>query len=122
MSIILFNAEIAQVSTRKDRTVKIILESATEIVDPNELASLFSLKANTVSVAIKESTFSQDDISAIPEPADPSVRKSESVRLRAVIWRWWEARGKQGDSTAFYKANMEQIINQIKEKLPPNNQ
>ena len=118
MHVILFTGEIAQVSTRKDRTVKIILESATEIVDPNELASLFSLKANTVSVAIKESAFSDEDISAIPEPVDPSIKKSESERLRAVIWRWWEARGKQGDSNAFYKANMEQIINQIKEKLP----
>lgn len=117
MSIILFTGEIGQVTTRKDRTVRIVLESATELTDPMELAALFSLKANTVNVAIKESTFSQQDVEAIPEPERIEDSKSPASRLRGTLWVWWDQKGRTGDFESFYRVHMDRLVNQIKEKL-----
>jgi len=43
--------------------------------------------------------------------------KTPSERMRAVIWRIWEANGKKGDFDTYYKSTMEKIIDQLKEKL-----
>lgn len=43
--------------------------------------------------------------------------KSPSVRLRAVIYRYWESRGSQGDSEAFYQKQVDGIIEQYKKLL-----
>ena len=37
--------------------------------------------------------------------------KKPSVRLRAVLYRVWEAKGKQGDSDVFYRQELERVIN-----------
>ena len=43
--------------------------------------------------------------------------KTPSQRMRAVIWRIWEANGKKGKAEDYYKSTMEKIIDQLKEKL-----
>ena len=43
--------------------------------------------------------------------------KTPSERMRAVIWRIWEANGKKGNAEDYYKSTMEKIIDQLKEKL-----
>lgn len=117
MSVVLFQGEISQISTRKDRTVKIVLESALELTDPLELSALFGLKANQVTVAIKEGGFRDKDIDAIPEPEQDVGQKPPGVRLRGSLYRLWEQQGKHGDFELYYKTAMERIINTVKEKL-----
>ncbi len=117
MSIVLFQGEISQISTRKDRTVKIVVESAMELNDPDELSKLFSLKANTVYVAIKESDFKKEDTDAIPEPEMDVGEKRPGVRLRGSLFRLWEQQGRHGDFEIYYKTSMERLINNVKEKL-----
>jgi hypothetical protein len=51
------------------------------------------------------------------EDAESDDLKSPSKRLRAVIYRFWEQIGKEGDFNQFYSKKMEYIINQFKEKL-----
>ena len=43
--------------------------------------------------------------------------KSQSQRIRNVMYVWWEQKGKQGEFRDFYKEKTEQIIEQIKSKL-----
>jgi hypothetical protein len=43
--------------------------------------------------------------------------KSQSQRIRNVMYVWWEQKGKQGEFKEFYKDKTEQIIEQIKSKL-----
>jgi hypothetical protein len=45
--------------------------------------------------------------------------KTPSMRLRAVLFRWWEQSPEttRGDFENFYRRKMEKIIEQLKEKL-----
>lgn len=66
-------------------------------------------------ILFKENEFSDSDIPK--EAAELDDLKSPSKRLRAVIYRFWEQMGKEGDFNQFYSKKMEYIINQFKEKL-----
>ncbi len=101
-----------------DHSIKVIIKSATEITDKDELASLFALRKDLVTIAIKEGSFTNEDAEAIPEP-DPDFKGEKSVgqRIRAVMYRWWEQKGKPQEFELFYKIQGEKIINSIKEKL-----
>jgi len=58
------------------------------------------------------------DVKIPDEKADSMTgQKTQAQRLRAVIYLLWEQRGKKGSSEDFYRSYMEQIIDQIKEKL-----
>jgi len=43
--------------------------------------------------------------------------KTSSQRLRGVMYVWYEQLGKQGEFEDFYKSKMNNIIEQIKQKL-----
>lgn len=43
--------------------------------------------------------------------------KTQAQRLRGVIYRLWEQNGKKGDSESYYKSVMENLIDQLKDKL-----
>lgn len=116
--IIHIQGHIGGVSTLKDRTVKLTIISAKEMTDPNELAQLFSINEEVVSIGMKVGHISKEDMIDIPEPQkDYRDEKSPGQRLRSAWFRLWEQQGKQGDFETFYKNQMERLINQIKEKL-----
>lgn len=46
--------------------------------------------------------------------------KKPSQRLRAVLYRFWESKGKQGDFEMFYRGKVEEMIDHYKAKLPRN--
>lgn len=117
MSTLLFQGEIGEVKTRKDRTIRLTLESSMEITDPLELAGLFGLRANSVYVAIKDSNFNDEDVNAIPEPQRMEHEKSPALRLRNVLFLLWKQQGEKGNFEVFYQASLEKLINQVKEKL-----
>jgi len=49
--------------------------------------------------------------------AKPKKPKSQSVRLRAVLYRLWEQEDQVSDPEEFYNIKMEGIINHFKNKL-----
>lgn len=52
------------------------------------------------------------------EKADSMVgQKTQAQRLRGVIYRYWESKGKPGDSETFYRSQLEYLINGYKEKI-----
>jgi hypothetical protein len=59
------------------------------------------------------------DIVDIPdEKADSMIgQKTQAQRLRGVIYRIWEQKGKQGDSESFYRSYMERLIEREKAHL-----
>ena len=50
-------------------------------------------------------------------PLDADERKTPSQRLRGCLFRLYEQRGKNGDFEIFYRAQMERIIDAVKNKL-----
>lgn len=59
----------------------------------------------------------------IPEtvsaPRKETGNKTPSQRLRAVIYREWEQRGRPGDQEEYYTQRMSRIIGSVKEQLEP---
>ena len=52
------------------------------------------------------------------EKADSMTgQKTQAQRLRGVIFRLWEQNGNKGDSETYYRAMLEKVIDQFKEKL-----
>lgn len=60
-----------------------------------------------------------EEITDIPdERADSMIgQKTQAQRLRGVIYKIYEKRGKQGDFESFYKAYMERVIEREKSNL-----
>lgn len=116
--IVIFQGHIAQVATRRDRSVKMVFETASEITDSVELSRLFALTDDVVSLAIKPGRFTDHEVINIPEP-EPDFRdeKSPGQRLRAVVFRYWESKGKPGPFDSFYRTQIENLISQYKDKL-----
>lgn len=52
-------------------------------------------------------------------PKDLNETKTQSQRLRAVLFRNWENEGAQVNFELYYHTEMEAIIEQRKAKLPP---
>lgn len=115
---IIFQGNIDGVKTRKDRSVKIELVTALEMTNPEEMAKLFSLSNEAVSIAMKVGHISDEEALNIPEPQkDYREEKSPSQRLKAVWYLLWKQQGEQGDFDTYYKRSMNRVIDQIKEKL-----
>lgn len=99
------NAIIDKVSTLKDGSVRVSL--ITRALTPTQMAELF-FWVNKEILAIDIDEWNKDD-------------KSPSQRLRWVLYRLWEQSSDQerynNEFELFYRAKLERIIDQLKEKL-----
>jgi len=117
---ILLNAEVESVSTRKDRTIKLVL--GTQEMKPQEAGELFGLQNSLIAVGIKSASLTQSEIELLKQSKieidDIPESKSPSQRLRAVLYRLWEqSDGGYSDFPLFYVSKMEKLIEHFKEKL-----
>lgn len=114
---ILFQAVVEAVSTRKDKTVKVVL--GTNEMTPADGAKLLSLSSSHCFVYIKDNPVVDAEISEIDsaEIAE-STGKTQSQRLRGVLYRNWE-KNNEGFAKfdSYYIHKTEQIINHLKSKL-----
>ena len=112
-------AQIENVSTRADRTMKVVIgtQEATQ-----QAAELVMLNQKLVYVAIKETQFGEQETEALEVLQSEFVddtKKKPSARLRAVLYRVWEQDNKGfTDFNLFYLHEMERIIGHYKAKLP----
>lgn len=53
----------------------------------------------------------------VPEDVAESGTKTPSQRLRGVLFIWWQQKGSKGDFEAFYRTQMEKLIDFIKGQL-----
>ncbi len=111
------SAMIESVSTRRDRTYKIIL--GTQELPPNEAAEVLALHQNICYVALKPEPFTTTDIDNLKElKTDFAGIKSDSQRLRAVLYVLHEQEnGGFADFTSFYTHHLNKIIDHYKSKL-----
>lgn len=58
-----------------------------------------------------------EDIKNLPKIELEEGEKSPSIRLRAVLYVYWEEKKVGGSFDSFYKKQMERFIQTIKEKL-----
>jgi hypothetical protein len=58
-------------------------------------------------------------VAEIPTTEADSGTKSQSQRLRDVIFIMWKQKGGRGDYETYYRLTMEKLIEYIKDKLEP---
>lgn len=112
---IVLPASLNPVSRRKDRSVKLSLE--TRELSSDEILTLMSLEGEEMWLCLAPN---QDEIE-VPEEAAHVDTKSPSERLRSVLYVLYNqeiAKGKYtGLFTAFYAERMEKLITFLKDKL-----
>ncbi len=115
---IVLNATVENLSTRADRTVKIVIGTQENV----KAAELFALQGQLVTVGISTNGLKPDEIELLRtskfEIDDIPDGKSPSQRLRNTLFRNWEqANGGYSDFNLYYLNKMETIINHYKSKL-----
>jgi len=112
---VLMPAQLSSVNTLKDRSIK--LTFTTRELGGDDSATLFNLAHGEGWLLFS----ANDDVAEADVPlekADPMIgQKSQSQRLRGVIYVLWEQRGRSGSYEDFYRSYTERLIEQIKEQL-----
>jgi hypothetical protein len=115
-----FGAAVEGVSTRKDKTLTIRL--GTQELPGETAGQLFGMQNAFVYVALKEEDFGRDEIEALEALEADAIedhRKTQSQRLRAVLFLNWKYDNKGCKTFAmYYDMEMERIIEHFKKKLP----
>lgn len=111
------SAQIDKISSRKDRTLSVLLN--TQEMSPEETAQLFDFQGLQIWVAFAETAMTYNDITVPDVMISHDDTKSPSERLRAVMYIYY----KQNESKinkpfdTYYREIMEKYIDSIKSKL-----
>ncbi len=115
---ITLNATVENLSTRADRTVKIVIGTQENV----KAAELFALQGKLAVIGIAENELTPDEITLLQESRlsinDVPNGKSRSQRLRNALYRYWEQHN-TGFKTAddHYNDYMDKRTNHIISKL-----
>lgn len=118
MNGILLSAIIENVSTRKDRTVKMTI--GTQELSPNKAGEVFGLHGKLAVVYISAKEIPQREIDQV-DKIDPELAgKSQSQRLRNVLFVLFE-QSHEGfkDFQSYYISKTERIIEDLKNQILP---
>lgn len=107
---------VENITTRKDRSVKVIF--GTQELSPLQVGQLFQFMNQLVTVYLSPSTIDNREIEQV-DKIDPELNtKSQSQRIRNVLYllHQQDPEGFQ-DFDSFYKAKTEMYIEHLKSKL-----
>lgn len=111
------SAQIDKISSRKDRTLSVVLN--TQEMSPEETAQLFDFQGLQIWVAFAETAMTYNDITVPDVMITNDDTKSPSERLRAVMYIYYKQNEKKLNKPfdTFYRETMEKYIELIKERL-----
>lgn len=110
-------ALVENISTRKDRTIKIVIGS--NEVTPSVASDLFSLNNQICYVAIKPEPFRKEELNLVESlEATYDGNKTPSQRLRGVLYKLFTQDNEGFKSfTLYYDHHLERIIDHFKTKI-----
>lgn len=117
MSIVI-QSTIESVQTRKDKTLKITIGS--QELNAEQMAELMSFNQSLAYTYISPKSITEAEKEAIDavEVETPKQSKSQSQRLRSVLFKIWETtRTGIDDKNKHYEQEMERIIEHYKSKI-----
>lgn len=107
-------AMVINMNPRADKSWKLVFETrelrgeeVKLLADTFQGEGWLVFKPNSDGVAVDE----------VPESIADSKSKSQSKRLRDVIFVLWKQKGGEGDFETFYRVSLETLIDYIKTKL-----
>lgn len=112
----LIAAIVENITTRKDRSVKLVI--GTQELSPNEAGQLFQYMNQLVSIYICPSSIDNREIEQIDKLEPELNNKTQSQRIRAVLYlNFQQANEGFKDFDTFYRAKTEKYIEHLKSKL-----
>lgn len=112
---VLLPAILSGVASRKDKSYTLKFETR-ELRGQDAAMLLGYLQSEGYLLFSPNDDITEADVP--DEKADSMTgQKTQAQRLRGVIYRLWEQKGKKGNSEEFYRSIMESLIDQLKEKL-----
>lgn len=119
---ILLSAILEGLTSRADRTWKITF--GTQELKGSEVERLNSVLRQEVAILIAKDENIKDKYESVDIKEVVLDRKagdkSPSERLRNVLHVYFTQQGSRGDFDSYYKARIENFIEQIKDRLEPN--
>lgn len=111
------SAQIDKISSRKDRTLSVLLN--TQEMSPEETAQLFDFQGLQIWVAFAETAMTHNDIEVPDALISHDETKSPSERLRSVIYVYWKQNENRINKPfdTYYREIMEKYIDSVKAKL-----
>jgi hypothetical protein len=117
MNGLLLGGIVESISTRKDRTVKVVF--GTQELSPSVAGELMRLQNNLVAVYVStKEAISQKEMDQV-DKIDPEFEgKSQSQRIRNVLYKLWE-QASEGykDFNLYYQSKTEMYIEHLKSKI-----
>lgn len=117
MNGILLSSYIESISTRKDRSIKLVL--GTQELSNKNAAELFGLQNKIVACYISpKETIDQKEMDQV-DKLDPEFQgKTQSQRIRNTLFVLWQSKSEgYKDFDSFYKAKTEMYIEHLKSKI-----
>lgn len=114
---ILLACYVENITSRKDKTVKLTL--GTQEVSPEKAGELFSLMGKLAAMYIADKgNIDQSEIDKVDKLDIEFGGKSQSQRLRGVLFKLWEVKPEGfKDFNNYYHHKTEEIITHYKNKL-----
>ena len=114
---ILISGIIEGLSTRKDKTCKLVI--GTNELIPSQMSDLFNLNQQFCYLGLKKEPFIKDESDLIESlKADFDSLKTPSQRLRGILYRNFEQDDKgYRDFNTYYLSEMDRICEHYKQKL-----
>lgn len=110
--------EISKVSSMANRSLRLHCDTQENLTDEQMAKTMAMLNKFGWFTFSPDLPIGTDALVNLPPAQKDDDGKSPAQRLRGVIFILWEQGGKKGDSfETYYRARIENIINQIKEKL-----
>ena|SRR5690349_4538137 len=112
----LLAAIVENITTRKDRSVKLVI--GTQELSPNEAGTLFQYMNQLVSIYICPAAIDQREIEQIDKLEPELNNKSQSQRIRSVLYLLFQQSNEGFKSfDEFYKSKTEMYIEHLKAKI-----
>ncbi len=114
---LVLSTTVEGIQTRQDGTLKIVL--GTQEIDPSQGATLLGMRNKYVKVLLSDTNITSMEENILNEEVIQDGRKvkTQSQRLRAVLYRVWETTTQTQDFDGWYKAETERVIDHYKTKL-----
>jgi len=114
---IVFDATLEGLSTRMDDTIKVVI--GTQEVTAEQGLALLKLRGKFCKVMLSDTAIEQKEIDAVDSLPikDESNSKSNSQRLRSVLFINWQQSKQTTNFDDYYNSEMNRIIDHYKAKL-----
>ena len=111
-------AEVSKVTSMSNRSIRIQVDTEEDLAD-KQIAELFNFfeKRGWFTFLIERNIDAVDIINTPEWKPEFPEEKSPASRMRGVIFRIWESKGKPGEYDDYYKRHMNKIIEALKDKI-----